>query len=730
MSTDLGSEMVNVGRALAELRESAGLTQAQMAERLKRTLTISPAGISRIEAGDRLITDDEFNAYLDALDSEEAGKFREFYAEPWTELERPAFDHADRDVLFEAEKVLREIHELYENPELKSVFRKQVERYESDLRQLAHYLEVRDHLLAIVGSIGVGKSTQICRVTGLEIKSDDAVAPEPVLEVGGGGITICEVHIKRGPGYGIIIEPCSDAEIKADVADLCEHLIGVAHGRAEDASGDGNSLGISKETVRAIKNMAKLSPKKVTQPDGKVIRIDRAKELAAKIGDPKELLVQILSQMGLARRDRRDIWYSKESGKSPLVWLRETFAAINNGRHEDFSIPKRIEVIVPTPLLGPKGAAPKGEQFNIRVVDTKGVDQTAGRADLECHFDDPHTIVVLCSRFNDAPETSTQQLLERARDARVQHIPTKACIVVLPRADEALAMKDDETGVSVDDHEEGYLLKREQVEMRIAHLGVSGLPIEFFNARRDDPNQLRDFFLDRIKNLRLLYRTQLEDLIRTIRGILANHGKEQYREILRTASGFLKGWVANNRSTGQIADYAHEALLAAMQSAHAATIRATVERAGEWPNLDYYHHLGFGARKIAANCFSKKVEDLKVVGDTILQNAELSEVHDYVKQVIRFVDTSVDALLQKIQLAGRSAFSADLTNAVDLWNECKGEWGMGPGYRDRVSVHNRDWFSSSSLAARHDFIKRMIVNGWDEIIANVNEMLEADPTAE
>jgi len=365
-----------LGSSLSILREHAGLTQAQMAKKIRAKISVSPAGISRMEAGERAITAEELDAYLSALGTEEAQTFREFLAQEWTNLERPDFDHPDRDTLWRIQCALGEIVGCYSNPELKAAFRKQLEGYEHRLRHLASSLESRDHPVAVIGSIGVGKSTKLCRVTGLETNQKDAPIPRPVLEVGGGGITICEVHIKQGPDYGILVEPRTEDEIKADVADFCDYLIG-SDGGSDGFAADADSLGVSKEVVRAIRNMSGLTVTKRRGEDGKTIRQDKAKELAKQLGDPRELLVQVLSQMELPRRDRRDVWYSKSSGKEPLEWLRATFTEINNGRHPDFSLPRRIEVVVPRPVLAEPGQF-EG-RYSVRLVDTKGIDQTAGR---------------------------------------------------------------------------------------------------------------------------------------------------------------------------------------------------------------------------------------------------------------------------------------------------------------------------------------------------------------
>ena len=65
---------------------------------------------------------------------------------------------------------------------------------------------------------------------------------------------------------------------------------------------------------------------------------------------------------------------------------------MNNGDIPTFSIPKRIEITVRQRILGEESLA-------IRIVDTKGIDRTAERRDLEEHLNAPNTIVVLCSSF-------------------------------------------------------------------------------------------------------------------------------------------------------------------------------------------------------------------------------------------------------------------------------------------------------------------------------------------
>ncbi len=694
---------VSIRYYLSVLRKKAGLTQAQVAERM----TVSPARVSRLEADDQEVGSEELQAFLTALRSPDADAFKGYLNETWRELERPAFDHPDLSVLRLAEQTLRELVDFYNDPTLKHVFKKQVEAYEKELRRYARYLTPREHLVAMIGSIGVGKTTAICSMTGLQLRAKDPKSAEPALEVGGGGITICEMHLKRGPQYGLIVEPLRDDHVRAYVADFCEYITKLTNGLPSDDERDTlDSLGLSKEIVRAIRNMAKLTTKRKSDPDP-------AKELATRVGNIKEMIVEVLARMELHRRDRHDTWYSPDLVKEPLQWLHETFLAVNNGRHPEFPLPRRIDIIVPGPILGT-------EQFNVRIVDTKGVDQTAERADLEQHFDDPQTVVILCSRFNDAPEHLTQELLRRAREARVPNLTQKAGILVLPRPDEALAMKYDD-GTRIDSDEEGYDLKRDQIEMRLRQWGADSMGSAFFNALLDDPFRARSFIIERISGLRSVYRTRIGELVETVRELIEHHGDLQVQAIIQDAAKRLRTWLANNRQLDPIPIDTHVPLLLAIQRSHPSTIRATVRRKGAWHNLDYSHHLGFGARTVAANSVGKRVEGFQAIANNIVQDPEMSHAHNFARETGKLLESATDAFLKKIQILGQSAYDTDLQGDANFWQDCMDDWGSG--YRPRISDRNRNWFTDATHQQPANLIEQVIRDGWADITSDIEKTL-------
>lgn len=700
-----------IGRHLFQVRERSGLKQGELAKRV----SLSSAVLSRIESGERPASLQEVLDILAQIDSPEAAELALSLDRKWTELERPPLDHPDQGLLWEAEQLAKELVTLRNKPDTPHAFERRLTDYIEEMRRSAALLLKRDHNIAVIGSIGVGKSTAICRLTNLITTKEDGTQV-PVLEVGGGGITVCEVHLRAGPAYGVIIEPRTEDEIRQDVADLVDHILKTS-GNDEEPASTGDAQGISKEVMRALRNMASLAVQRPKGPDGKRVTIDPAKGMAESFATPRDFQVEILTRMELHRRDRRDVWYDSSSGKSPKAWLRDTFSSINNGRNPEFTLPKRIEVVVPERLLD-------SQDLTVRIIDTKGIDRTAARADIEVHLDDPHTLAVLCTPFNNAPASEPRLLLERARDAGIRNLDTNACLLVLPRPSEALAMKDDATSIPVESTEEGYELKAEQAALALEPIGLQRLAIGFYNANDDSAELARMFLLERLDIVRNSFRDRMKNAIEGAQSLLMHHGEERVRTVLKDAGETLQTWAKLHSEVPIVQATVQQSLLNQIEMAYAATVRATIRREGDWPQLSYSHHIGYGSRRLAVLALEKAVEGFSSHCKLLSATPRYAEAAGLINQAERVLADSYEDILRKVQIMGQTVFKDALRADSVLWNECDAEWGQGPGYKNRVKAKNETWFDDTRRRNLEKELKDLVAREWGLALKKVTALLE------
>jgi len=717
---DSGNNSVPLGLYLVKFREMA----RKSTEEIAAGVTFSEGTLARFEAGEATPTAEEADAILSAIGSTDAVEFQQFLSQDWSMVESPGFDHPDRSALWQANLTLEKLAELREDPEVKGVLVRHMDLYESEIRRLCEFLRRTDHQVAFIGGIGVGKSTAICKLAGLLNPDETKLDKQIVLETGAGGITLCEVHIARGSRYGLRIEPRSEESIRKDVEDFADYLVRITSSN-EVHSGEadeGNVLGISKEVVRAIRNMSGLTEQRTTDEAGKRIRIDPAKELASRHASARELSYEILTRMNLLRRNLKEAWYHEETKLHPAKWLRQLFSEVNNGRNSEFTLPQKIEVVVPYSIFD-------SQKMPLRVIDTKGIDQTAERQDLECHLDDPRTLVVLCSRFNDAPEVAIQTLLNRAKESGIKDLSQRTTVLVLPRPEEALAVKHDD-GSHIEDEEEGYELKADQVKLRLTPSGLGNIDVKFFNSREEPSEPLRNWLVQKIEQKRQSYATQIAKLDHAVESLIENRKNEQVRLVFEHVNSDLTSWIENNRTLAFTDERVEKPLIKAIDGTqYAATIRAAVSRYGNWHNLDYYNQLAHGIRTMAFSHLGGKIDQFRVIAENLKENPNLAPAKEFLERMLASVDATLDESCKVIQTTGRETFKQAIEQDFEYWSGCERRWGQGPGYRSDIS-HMTDERLHSNYEEAHRKVRKLTSEEWDKFVALLLRMLRNPEVAE
>ena len=722
METDIAQNK-ELGRELARVRELAKLTQTELAARLGVSQTV----VSRTESGERRLEDVDFLEFVEAIGTPEARAMEARRSRQWSELARPALGHPDHDLLWTAEVAFRDLGTLLGQPDIAQAFARRIEGLCDEIATAAGELLKRECSLVFIGKVGVGKTSAICHIADLMVSKPGAPRPSPVLDVGAGRTTLCEVRIRTGP-LSIVIEPCTDEEIRAHVADFADKILSATNeGGERDGAQDDQIM--SREVERAIRNMANLR-----RPSGRrtagAPATDPARELAKQVVTeelgrgrneqdvPLRLQFEILSRMRTDQRQRRDVRWDEGAGVGHIEWLRSEFHRINTGNHPEFTIPRRIQVFVDAPLI------PGGGDVDVSVVDTKGIDETVARADLEKHFGASHTVLVLCSGFNDAPGTEATNLLRRASEAGIEGDGLQGVVLGLPKFDEALQMLDD-AGESVGSIDEGYGLKTGVVEDTVHQsLGFRDFSVRFFNSHEDDPEDVRRDLSERVHMVFDGYRNAVGELVDSAKGMVENYEDEQAQEVIRQAAVLVRSWIERHMDAHSVEREAERSLLDEVENAHPATIHATMRRKGGWPNLDYGHHLAYGARLVVSSVLRTRVQSFGDLCDTFLGPEEHHHARSLLSQARRTLERGSQAVSERAQLLGETWFHSGLEREDAFWVTGVRRWGGGAGYVGDMLNMNKSWFSGNGEL--NEEVRTMIRREWRRAMEVVAGMLEGE----
>jgi hypothetical protein len=159
---------------------------------------------------------------------------------------------------------------------------------------------------------------------------------------------------------------------------------------------------------------------------------------------------------------------------------------------------------------------------------------------------------------------------------------------------------------------------------------------------------------------------------------------------------------------------------------YASSLRASVNRRGNWHNFDYWHALGFGTRSETVTRTMAQVEELRILFKAALRDEEFEVVHDFLSISLAEFETSVATFYKWAQALGESAFKAQLTADLQYWADCQNRWGRGPGYKDDIKAWTKNWFSDEARRAREVFIEAEVSRRWKEILAKFTETISPE----
>jgi len=645
--------------------------------------------------------------YLSAVDTDLARGVVEYYARPWRQTPPPSFLHPDAETLWLIDQTLKDL-DAFEAENGDPVLRGPINMWRTELAGAETYLLRRDHTVAWVGDIGVGKTTALSHAVGLLV-GDGRSSRRPAFPVGSGRATVCETAIRAATTFGVLVDPEDDEEVIRQVRELVAGLMPDAVGR-----------GVSGEVDRVLRHMSRMQ-ETTTIVDDEPVSIDPIADLLRDGVGVEEVVDRVVAEMKLQERKERQI-ILPEGSEDGLLWVSKLVSKINNGQDERFSLPRRITVLMPSANLSADGQ-------QLQIIDTRGVDNTTQRKDLLDLDEDARALMVLCSKFADAPTATVQRILHEASEARSGALKNRKCILVLPRGDEALEMPGFNELLA--SRQQGYAIRRKQIEQALVKAELPKVPIYFFDAKNDDPDKIWARLRGQIDAMRKAYRERVKRAAGGVANLRENKDEVLAKEARDEIEKEVVRVIEMVETLPETLRPAYQNLLDQMAAGHHSSIAASIARRGRWDPFPFPQILGHGVRidgahrtRGAVSRIEYKLDDLEQKWAPIAPSVALS------LQALRLrLADGHQEFLSVARTIGVDAYAAFLTNEADAWTSSARRYGLGSGYkRDVADIWRTAFLESEDAAAAALAVSQRLQDAWRVwVLDPMRKAVRSDP---
>jgi hypothetical protein len=587
---------------------------------------------------------------------------------------------------------------------------KQLNNYLELFEDSASYLIDKNHRLAFIGNIGTGKTTAICHLLGLLDGND------PILSTGSGRTTLCEVDIVSDDVLKIEVEPYTDNEVYSYLHDFSLYLIEAENKSKTDVS---EQFKLSAEVERALRNMLDLKITRTKDDKGKRITNDLAKEFSSNFKNTESLTDALVTRINLPVRDKKEFLNKEHIPQNK--WLHDTFKMVNSATHANVGLAKRIVITVPIPLFD-------GINYSLVVADTKGVDQTVSRKDLDDCFTDSRTVSVISCRFNDAPDKTMSDLLKNAVDAGLaSRIEGETVLLILDRDNEAENVIDIDEAIG--DKSEGRDIRCDHIDNDLRHSSkINSLDIKFFDAKNDNPLELHKYLSSKVSKLRDTHYERMGEIEKAVSDIEKEIDSQTALQAKLQVRSTLEPWLKKALNCSPSLKEYFLPLIRDIsdKGTYAASVRASVNRKGEWHNLNYYQNLASSARIQVVEQIDTLKKELLVLIDNMLSQNDLQPAYALLKQLEHTTEKRLGEMYQDVFAKGRAVYESELSSDTALWNSLISEWGQGPGYKGRVGEDSQQWFQKKKYPKFEDQVTKYARDHWNRYIEEVQQLLGAN----
>ncbi len=406
---------------------------------------------------------------------------------------------------------------------------KALESESSRLNRIEHLLRIDSYDLVFIGEVGAGKTTAICHLFNLTYEAEvtriikgarkgkktrKVKVIKDVFPTGSGRTTLCEFIIQPDERSFIEIEPYSEANVRENIRDFCEYI----WHKAEKETGSKDTIGLSSELDRAIRNIVGLKLTTKTQGssetdteeidelgivlsqedeletednDGSKKQssnktIDGAIEFAKQFEESQkqEFVNAVWDRANMHERTQTTIESTETftDSQQEKVWLAKMCTQLNTASLTQVPLPRRVIVHISPQILSLK------DYTHLRsVIDTKGLEPQQSREDLKSYIQQQdQSLCIFTDRFPHAPG-GILSIMETNFTPESQDIHTRSLLFIMPQGEEPEKLLTP-SGDPANNWDEGCAYRRSDIESvltnRVNFDSKNSVSLVFYDAKR------------------------------------------------------------------------------------------------------------------------------------------------------------------------------------------------------------------------------------------------------
>jgi hypothetical protein len=416
----------------------------------------------------------------------------------------------------------------------------------------------------------------------------------------------------------------------------------------------------------------------------------------------------MIAAMNLPSRRETSLALSEEA-EDGMQWLARTIARINSGVDPRFSVPRRLTVLIPSTSLREAG--------DLSLVDTKGVETITQRPDLRGYIDDKRTLVVLCSKFPDAPNMTVQRILRENEEAGSDAAErNRIALLVLPRNDEPMHVLDQ--GEPPASGAEGRAIRRDEIYQALGGAGLPRIKTYFYDAHGDKPETVWASLRAQIALMRQVHIDRLDRTAQAVSELIADVDIVKTRGARKGLEEDFDRLIERVTPLPAARRPAHRNLVDQFDDVHQSSVAASMTRRGNWPNFSIFHILGVGVRQDANLRSADHLSRIEhILEDSEQKYGELADVRAMIGSLRdRLAIWRQDFLLQAHSI-GSDAFRGILAQETQLWDDSVARYGnYVPGYKKSLAEMWTTFFESSVPDDARIAVEARLKDAWESTI--------------